>query len=126
MYKTLSIEKLENNVFHVQLNRPNEFNSMNKVFWKEFKACFQSIYDNRLCKCVVGKSYLLRFFALQDLFFKVSALGKHFSVGLALNDFESFGEDSIRRDTARKALSLKRTISNMQDAFTIMEVCKNI
>ena len=63
-------------VAHLQLNRPDKLNSMNRAFWSELPAIVRDIDDNARARVIV-----------------ISSTGKHFSAGMDL--------ERVRRRTAR-------------------------
>ncbi|XP_011828799.1 PREDICTED: delta(3,5)-Delta(2,4)-dienoyl-CoA isomerase, mitochondrial-like [Mandrillus leucophaeus] len=63
-YESLRVTSAQKHVLHVQLNRPNKRNAMNKAFWREMVECFNKISRDADCRAVV-----------------ISGAGKMFSAG---------------------------------------------
>lgn len=107
-YDTFKITKKPNGVVHVDLCRPNAFNSTDLAYYDDFVHFFSAINFERDVKCIV-----------------VTAQGKHFCSGLDLSEtaptLMNFDED---KDHARKALILEERIIHMQRAYTTIETCK--
>lgn len=61
---------IENHVAHIQLNRPEVMNAMNRAFWNELPAIVTDISDNARARVIV-----------------ISSTGKHFSAGMDLAVF---------------------------------------
>ncbi len=104
-YETLSLD-VEDGIAHVRLIRGAEFNTMNRAFWPEMVAVFGEIDNDPAARVVV-----------------LSAMGKHFTSGLDLNDFGAglMGSDG---EPARKAESLRRTVLHMQETMTVLDRCR--
>ncbi len=104
-YETLSLD-VEDGIAHVRLIRGAEFNTMNRAFWPEMVAVFGEIDNDTAARVVV-----------------LSAMGKHFTSGLDLNDFGAglMGSDG---EPARKAESLRRTVLHMQETMTVLDRCR--
>lgn len=106
-YKTLAIDVPKPFVFHVELNRPQRYNAINKEMWLELKKCFESLSVNPDCRVIV-----------------LSAAGKHFTAGIDLTDMMSLGQDLAEiDDVARKGVYLERTIKLYQDSISSLENC---
>ncbi|KAL4666220.1 hypothetical protein H8957_011866 [Semnopithecus entellus] len=52
-YESLRVTSAQKHVLHVQLNRPNKRNAMNKAFWREMVECFNKISRDADCRAVV-------------------------------------------------------------------------
>ena len=63
-YETLSIS-IENQIAHIQLSRPNEFNAMNVAFWQELPVAVRDIDNEAAARVIV-----------------ISSQGKHFTAGM--------------------------------------------
>ncbi|CAL1295840.1 unnamed protein product [Larinioides sclopetarius] len=64
-YETLSVTSNRDHVLHVQLNRPDKLNAINRIFWHEVLDCFRKIKDDKDCRVAV-----------------ISGNGRMFSAGL--------------------------------------------
>ncbi|KAI8117115.1 hypothetical protein FF38_09175 [Lucilia cuprina] len=106
-FKTLAVTTPKPFVFHVELNRPQRYNAINKEMWIEIKDCFESLSSNPDCRAIV-----------------ISAAGKHFTAGIDLTDMLKLGQDlSEIEDVARKGIYLERLIKLYQDSISSLENC---
>jgi len=106
-FQTLAVTTPKPFVFHVELNRPNRLNALNKEMWIEIKECFESLSTNPDCRVVV-----------------LSAAGKHFTAGIDLADMMKLGQElGDIDDVARKGVVLERLIKLYQDSISSLEVC---
>jgi enoyl-CoA hydratase len=101
-YTTFTVN-IENQIAHLQLNRPEELNSMNIEFWTELPEAIRKIDHCSMARVIV-----------------ISSLGRHFSAGMDLSVFQNMGA-SIKGEPARRAEQLRRHILQLQDAFTALE-----
>lgn len=107
-YETVSVTSEKNHVLHVQLNRPESLNAMNKMFWREILDCFRKIKDDKDCRAVI-----------------VSGAGRMFSSGLDFTDMLDLTSKVIgKEDIARKAKYLQSTVEQYQMSFTAIEDCQ--
>jgi len=98
---------IENKVAHIQLNRPEAFNAMNRAFWNELPALVRDIDDNAKARVIV-----------------ISSTGKHFTSGMdvsVFSDGESVnargGDQYVRAEAFRQfVLTLQNSISCLDDA----------
>ena len=99
--------KIENNIAHVILNRPEKRNAMNADFWREFPKIIRDIDHGAKARVIV-----------------VSSTGPHFSAGLDLSSFSSIGdtpeENSDKKELQRSA-AFYDNVLHIQNAFTCME-----
>ncbi|XP_022106988.1 delta(3,5)-Delta(2,4)-dienoyl-CoA isomerase, mitochondrial-like isoform X2 [Acanthaster planci] len=101
-YETLAVSQPRDYVKQVELNRPEKRNAMNQTFFREMRECFHQFAEDGDCRAVV-----------------LTGAGKAFSTGLDLMDLAQIY--SVDMDIGRKAVFLKRKLTEMQDAFTAME-----
>lgn len=105
-YTTLTFEVSEH-IARIRINRPDKANSMNKVFWGEFREAMQEMQARSEVRVVV-----------------IGANGKHFSGGI---DLEMLGEiASINEASAcdgRTREQLRRHVLNLQRTFNAIEAC---
>ncbi|GBM76893.1 Delta(3,5)-Delta(2,4)-dienoyl-CoA isomerase, mitochondrial [Araneus ventricosus] len=106
-YQTLSVTSEREHVLHVQLNRPDRLNSMNRVFWTEILDCFNKIKNDEDCRVAV-----------------ISGNGRMFSAGYDLDDMSEFMKVSDDNDIARKAKFLKKRLEKCQESFLAIENCQ--
>ncbi|CAH0718401.1 unnamed protein product, partial [Brenthis ino] len=106
-FETLAISVPKKNVFHVELNRPKQLNTFNKIMWKELNDCFASLNNNSECRVIV-----------------LTGSGKHFTAGIDFNSLLEEGQKAEEYDdVARKARVLQNLISHCQDGITALEDC---
>jgi len=96
---------LDGGVAHIQMNRPEAMNSMNKPFWNELPAIMRDINDNARARCIV-----------------ISSTGKHFSAGMDLSVFGDPGSDLKRPgDPHVNGEMFRRYVHSLQDAFSCLD-----
>ncbi|KFO29616.1 Delta(3,5)-Delta(2,4)-dienoyl-CoA isomerase, mitochondrial [Fukomys damarensis] len=105
-YESLKVTSAQKHVLHVQLNRPDKRNAMNKAFWREMVECFNKIAQDSDCRAVV-----------------ISGAGKMFSSGIDLVDMASDMLQPQGDDAARMAWYLRNLISLYQKTFSVIEQC---
>jgi enoyl-CoA hydratase len=102
-------------VAHIQLNRPDQLNSMIPAFWGELPEIVQGISDEGRARAIV-----------------VSSTGRHFSAGMDLAVFtgggglggDDVGADRSRprsNEAGRERARLRETALALQDSFTAFE-----
>ena len=97
---------IEDGVAHIQLNRPDALNAMNRAFWNELPAIVRDIDDNARARCIV-----------------ISSTGKHFSAGMDLSVFTD-GEGvapMAQADRQNAAESFRRHVHHLQDTFSCLD-----
>ena len=97
---------IEDGVAHIQLNRPEAMNAMNRAFWNELPAIVRDIDDNARARCIV-----------------ISSTGKHFSAGMDLSVFTD-GESinpMAQADRQNAAESFRRHVHHLQDTFSCLD-----
>lgn len=102
-YESFAVS-VENKIAHVQFNRPESLNSMNKAFWLELPRCMQDIEANTDARVIV-----------------VSSTGKHFSAGMDLGVFTDPKAVPMSGDPGRMAENLRRVVLQLQDTLTSLE-----
>ncbi|XP_004636925.1 delta(3,5)-Delta(2,4)-dienoyl-CoA isomerase, mitochondrial isoform X1 [Octodon degus] len=105
-YESLQVTCAQKHVLHVQLNRPEKRNAMNKAFWREMVECFNKIAQDPDCRAVV-----------------ISGAGKMFTSGIDLIDMASDLLQPQGDDAARIAWYLRNFISTYQKTFSVIEEC---
>lgn len=97
---------IEDGVAHIQLNRPEALNAMNRAFWNELPAIVRDIDDNARARCIV-----------------ISSTGKHFSAGMDLSVFTD--GDSLnplaQSDPQNAAESFRRHVHHLQGTFSCLD-----
>lgn len=105
-YSSLLLSRPANSVTHVELNRPDKRNAMNRAFWSEMVTCFNEIADDPDCRVVV-----------------VSGAGKIFTAGIDMMDIASNVLQPEGDDTARISWNIRKILSKYQDTFSVIEKC---
>ncbi|XP_027371696.1 delta(3,5)-Delta(2,4)-dienoyl-CoA isomerase, mitochondrial isoform X1 [Bos indicus x Bos taurus] len=105
-YESLRVTAAQKHVLHVQLNRPEKRNAMNKAFWREMVVCFNKIAEDSDCRVVV-----------------ISGAGKMFSSGIDLMDMASDLLQPAGDDSARISWHLHSLLTRYQETFSVIEKC---
>uniref|UniRef100_A0A8C6R262 Delta(3,5)-Delta(2,4)-dienoyl-CoA isomerase, mitochondrial n=1 Tax=Nannospalax galili TaxID=1026970 RepID=A0A8C6R262_NANGA len=105
-YESLQVTSTQKHVLHVQINRPDKRNAMNKAFWREMVECFGKIAKDPDCRAVV-----------------ISGAGKMFTSGIDLMDMASDLLQPQGDDVARISWYLRDFISQYQKTFSVLEKC---
>ncbi|XP_051900131.1 delta(3,5)-Delta(2,4)-dienoyl-CoA isomerase, mitochondrial [Pristis pectinata] len=106
-FESLRVTGVRDSVLHVELNRPEKRNAMNKTLWREMVECFNRIAQDSDFRVVV-----------------ISGAGKMFTAGIDLMDMAGDVlqlEDTA--DAARKAWHLRNKILQYQESFNVIEKC---
>lgn len=104
-YSAFKVEMNEN-IAHVQINRPEKLNAMNAAFWEEIIEIFQWVDDTDAVRAVV-----------------ISGAGKHFSAGIDLAMLASVA-GQMGKDPSRNARTLRKTILSLQASFNAVDRCR--
>ncbi|CAJ0929850.1 unnamed protein product [Ranitomeya imitator] len=105
-YETLKVTTPADHIYHVEINRPEKRNAMNKAFWREMVLCFQALGEDSNCRAVV-----------------ISGSGKMFTSGIDLMNLESDFIQSPGEDAARIAWGVRKKIIEYQKSFSVIEKC---
>ncbi|XP_043751104.1 delta(3,5)-Delta(2,4)-dienoyl-CoA isomerase, mitochondrial isoform X1 [Cervus elaphus] len=105
-YESLRVTAAQKHILHVQLNRPEKRNAMNKAFWREMVVCFNKIAEDADCRAVV-----------------ISGAGKMFTSGIDLTDMASELLQPPSDDTARISWYLRSLLTRYQETFSVIEKC---
>ncbi|XP_014704168.1 delta(3,5)-Delta(2,4)-dienoyl-CoA isomerase, mitochondrial [Equus asinus] len=105
-YESLRVTAAERHILHVELNRMEKRNAMNRAFWREMVECFKKIAQDADCRAVV-----------------ISGSGKMFSAGIDLVDMASDLLQPQGEDAARISWHLRRLIASYQETFSVIEKC---
>ncbi|XP_059522627.1 delta(3,5)-Delta(2,4)-dienoyl-CoA isomerase, mitochondrial [Myotis daubentonii] len=105
-YESLRVTAAQRHILHVQLNRPEKRNAMNKAFWSEMVECFNKIAQDADCRAVV-----------------ISGAGKMFTAGIDLVDMASDLLQPQGDDVARISWYLRSLIARYQETFSVIEKC---
>ena len=98
---------IENGIAHISMNRPDQLNSMIRVFWKELPELIKEIDKNSDARVIV-----------------LSGQGKHFSAGMDLATFVPPKKSEVEVDPARQREVFYHEVLELQDAFTALEECR--
>ncbi|XP_075393285.1 delta(3,5)-Delta(2,4)-dienoyl-CoA isomerase, mitochondrial [Tenrec ecaudatus] len=105
-YESLQVTSVPGHILHVQLNRPEKRNAMNRAFWREMVECFNKIARDSSCRAVV-----------------ISGAGKMFTSGIDLMDMASDIMQPQGEDVARISWYLRDLITRYQETFSVIEKC---
>jgi len=105
-FESLKVTQQQEFVTHVEINRPEKRNAMNKAFWREMVECFNALAEDQDCRAIV-----------------ISGAGKVFTSGLDLMDCADLFNSDPDLDSARKAAHLRKFIPKFQETFTSIEKC---
>jgi enoyl-CoA hydratase len=100
--KTLSVN-IDDSIAHIELNRPNELNSMTAEFWQELPLVVREIDEHAAARVIV-----------------ISSQGKHFSAGMDLSVFTNMAAN-FKGEPARSAERMRRLVLKLQDSFNALE-----
>jgi enoyl-CoA hydratase len=89
------------------MNRPDEFNSMTRLFWKELPELIKELDKNAKARVI-----LLR------------GEGKHFNAGMDLANFAPATKDGVKKDPARMRETFYHEVLELQDTFSALEECR--
>jgi enoyl-CoA hydratase len=105
-YSTLNIS-IDNKIAHLQLNRPDKLNAMNKAFWRELPDVVRKIDQNALARVIV-----------------ISSTGKHFTAGMDLSVFTESDLMTPKGEAGRRQEALRHLVVQLQETFTILETIR--
>jgi enoyl-CoA hydratase len=93
----------ESGIAHLQLNRPNQLNTMGLPFFTGLRDAVQSLDDAGDTRALV-----------------ISSTGKHFSAGMALNVFTDMTDEFDNR-SPRARLRFQHALSDLIDCFDTLD-----
>ncbi len=103
-YTCFNVET-KDKVAHIQLKRPDAFNSMNRAFWNELPAIVNAINDEGKARAIV-----------------ISSTGKHFSAGMDLSVFtDGQGVAGSGGETGRLRANLRAEVHRLQNTFSCLD-----
>lgn len=94
---------VQGKVAHVQLNRPEQLNTMIPAFWSELPTLVTELSDRGDVRAIV-----------------ISSTGKHFSAGMDLSVFTSSGL-SMDGEPGRRNATFMLLVKRLQESFTALE-----
>jgi len=95
--------KINDNIAHIELCRPQQLNSMVPAFWLELPRLVRQLDARGDVRVIV-----------------ISSSGKHFSAGMDLSVFTNMATE-FTGEPARRAEAMRRSILALQDAFNALE-----
>ncbi|GAA6152964.1 crotonase/enoyl-CoA hydratase family protein [Pseudoteredinibacter isoporae] len=104
-YTTFSVN-IADHIAHIELNRPDELNTMVPAFWRELPEAVKKIDREAAARVIV-----------------ISSTGKHFSAGM---DLAVFTEGGLQYDLelGRKHERMRHMVTELQDTFSALENCR--
>jgi len=113
-YDDIQVTAPYDHVLHVELNRPDERNAINRDMFREIHACFNEIANDKQCRAVV-----------------VSGTGKMFCAGIDYKDMMDMIANIVpttdqpqRTDIAARAKFVRHMIILLQQAFSSISKCQ--
>ncbi len=91
-------------IAHLQLNRPDAYNSMNRAFWQEFPEAIRAVDTEAQARVLV-----------------ISSRGKHFSAGMDLEIFTQPDPQMFNGEAGRRAEAMRRLVTQLQACFSVLE-----
>jgi len=97
---------LSDQIAHIQLSRPEAYNSMVPEFWRELPEIVRTLDDAGEARAIV-----------------LSSTGKHFTAGMDLAVFTSPGSSATDREgeLGRRRANLRREILRLQETFSCLD-----
>ncbi len=97
---------IEDNVAHIQMKRPEAFNSMTRDFWNELPAIVNDINDNARARVIV-----------------ITSTGKHFCAGMDLAVFASSNGvgSGLKADRETSNENFRHHVHHLQNTFTCLD-----
>ena len=95
---------IKDHVAHVVMNRPDEFNTMTRLFWKELPEIVKELDKNAEARVI-----LLR------------GEGKHFNAGMDLANFTPADKSGPKKDPARMRETFYHGVLDLENPFCAVE-----
>ncbi|MGH1422167.1 MAG: enoyl-CoA hydratase-related protein [Hyphomonas sp.] len=102
-YACFDVE-IKDNIAHLQMNRPDELNTMNIAFWNELPEIINEINTEALARVIV-----------------ISSTGKHFSAGMDLSVFTPKPNEDKPADQYVAAEAFRCNVKQIQSSFNALE-----
>jgi enoyl-CoA hydratase len=105
-YTCFNVET-KDKVAHIQLKRPDAFNTMTRAFWNELPAIVNKINDEGAARAIV-----------------ISSTGKHFSAGMDLSVFtdgQGAAGEGTRAESGRVRSNLRAEVHRLQKTFSCLD-----
>ena len=93
-------------IAHLQLNRPEQMNTMTPRFFPQLRDAVQALNDEGQVRVLV-----------------ISSTGKHFSAGMALDTFGG-DEAMLHTDTARSRLGFQDALRRLMGCFEVLDTAR--
>jgi len=103
-YSCFNLE-IKDKVAHVNMCRPDEFNSMNKAFWSELPHLIDTISNDASARVIV-----------------LSGEGKHFCAGMDLANFTQGGEGPKAHLGMRKESGYRVTLDSSTQSHALKKL----
>ena len=104
-YKTLALS-IENNIAHVQFNRPDKANALNELAWNELEECFEYLDELPEARVIV-----------------LSGNGKHFCSGIDISLLMSIRNKVNNKCDGRMREKLRKLVFKLQAPINAIEKC---
>ncbi|MGB0523286.1 MAG: crotonase/enoyl-CoA hydratase family protein [Flammeovirgaceae bacterium] len=104
-YQTLQLS-IENKIAHVQFNRPQKANALNKLAWEELKDCFEQLDETPEARVIV-----------------LSGNGKHFCSGIDISLLMGMRQQVDDKCEGRMREKLRKMVFHLQAPINAIEKC---
>lgn len=144
-YETLKVDQIADFVSHVQLNRPDRANAMNKQMWAEIRAVFDELSEDPDTRAVVVSGSGKGFTGGLDLQVSIICICAPVLYLCALAAFgpgwlsasmqamkfpqdhmDWFMQSEEKPDPSRIAFKMMKTIKSYQDSMSALEKCSKV
>ena len=112
-YEHIQVTAPHDHILHVELNRPDKRNAINRDMFREISECFSDIGADQQCRAVV-----------------ISGAGKMFCSGIdyidmveQMTSMNSGSDAGGREDVAARAKYIRKTIILLQNSFNSIVKC---
>jgi enoyl-CoA hydratase len=102
-YSTIELS-VDGAIAHLQLVRPESYNTLNRAFWREWPQALQEIHRSEDIRVVV-----------------ISSTGKHFCAGMDLEVFSNPDPRLFSGEPARRGEFIRRLVLELQECFSYLE-----
>ncbi len=102
-YSTIKLT-MDSGIAHLQLVRPEAYNSFNREFWREWPRVMDEVQKADKVRVLV-----------------ISSTGKHFSAGMDLEIFSDPDQRLFSGEPARRGEYIRNLVLGLQECFTQLE-----
>lgn len=102
-FSTISLQT-DGPIAHLQLVRPDSYNSLNRAFWREWPHALNEIHNSEDVRVLV-----------------ISSSGKHFCAGMDLEIFSKPDPRLFSGEPARRGEFIRRLVLELQECFSQLE-----